>query len=142
MSFEGDIIKFTNRSVKEVDRIRRGVIIDLFSAVINDTPADTGLLRGNWQTSVGKPKNSKLSREDKTGSAAKAKIANNLGKFGDAVHMTNNLAYAKVAEYGGWNGPTEKVTSDGFSRKASKGMVRKNALRIKKRIRKLAAQAK
>ena len=140
MSFQSDIINFTNRSAKEVDRIRRGTIIKLFSQVIDDTPVDTGRLRGNWRTSVGKPINGSLKRKDRNGTATKAKILSKLGKFGDSVHMTNNLPYAKVAEYGEWNGPTEKVNGEGFSRKATKGMVRKNALRAKKILRRMARQ--
>ena len=140
MSFQSDIINFTNRSTKEVDRIRRGTIIKLFSQVIDDTPVDTGRLRGNWRTSVGKPINGTLIQNDKSGLRAKGKILNKLGTFGDSVHMTNNLPYAKVAEYGEWNGPTEKVNSSGFSRKATKGMMRKNALRAKKILRRIARQ--
>ena len=142
MSFQSDIINFTNKSAKEVDRIRRGTIIKLFSQVIDDTPVDTGLLRGNWRTSVNKPKNTPLIQTDKSGARAKGKIPSKLGYFGDSVHMTNNLPYAKVAEYGLWNGPTEKVNGEGFSRKATKGMMRKNAIRAKKILRRMARQKK
>ena len=138
MSFEGDIIKFTNKSVAEADKIRRGVILKLFSAVIDDTPVDTGRLRGNWQTSVNEPKENELAQTDRGGNRAKAKIANNLGKFGDTVYFSNNLAYAKVAEYGEWDGPTDKVTGDGFSKKAPAGMVRKNAIRFQTILKRLA----
>lgn len=140
MSFQSDIINFSNKSAKEVDRIRRGTIIKLFSQVIDDTPVDTGRLRGNWRTSVNKTLDGTLIQNDKSGLRAKGKILNKLGTFGDSVHMTNNLPYAKVAEYGEWNGPTEKVTSSGFSRKATKGMMRKNALRAKRILRKMARQ--
>ena len=138
MSFEGDIIKFTNKSVAEADKIRRGVILKLFSAVIDDTPVDTGRLRGNWQTSVNAPKENELAQTDRGGNRAKAKIAKNLGKFGDTVYFSNNLPYAKVAEYGEWNGPTDKVTGDGFSKKAPAGMVRKNAIRFQNILKRLA----
>jgi len=138
MSFESDIIRFTNKSEKEADKIRRAVIIKLFSSVVDDTPVDTGRLRGNWQTSVGKPNNSTLSGKDLNGSKSKTKILSNLGKFGDKVHFTNNLPYAKVAEYGEWNGPTDKVNSSGFSKKSPRGMVRKNAIRFQKILKKLA----
>jgi hypothetical protein len=138
MSFEGDIIRFTKKTEKEADKIRRGIIIKLFSAVIDDTPVDTGRLRGNWQTSVGSPKNTTLQKTDKGGNQAKTKIISNLGKFGDKVHLTNNLPYAKVAEYGEWNGPTDKVTGDGYSKKAPAGMVRKNAVRFQRILKRLA----
>ena len=140
MSFQSDIINFSNKSAKEVDRIRRGTIIKLFSQVIDDTPVDTGLLRGNWRTSVNKTIDGTLIQTDKNGTRAKGKIPGKLGYFGDSVHMTNNLDYAKVAEYGEWNGPTEKVTASGFSRKATKGMMRKNAIRAKKILTRMARQ--
>mgnify|MGYP000551108017 CR=1 FL=1 len=63
-----------------------------------------------------------------------------MGKFGDSVYLTNNLPYAKVAEYGEWKGPTDKVTSDGFSKKASKGMVRKNAMRFARILKRVAKE--
>lgn len=138
MSFEGDIINFTNKTEVEVDRIRRGVIIKLFSAVIDDTPVDTGLLRGNWLTSVNKPREDKLIQKDPNGVRAKYKIVSNLGSFGDTVFLSNNLPYAKVAEYGEWNGPTDKVTGDGFSKKAPAGMVRKNAIRFQRILKRIA----
>lgn len=138
MSFEGDIIRFTNKTYQEADRIRRGVIIKLFSAVIDDTPVDTGRLRGNWQTSVGKPKENEILQTDKNGTRSKTKILNNLGKFGETVYLSNNLPYANVAEYGQWNGPTDKVTGQGFSKKAPAGMVRKNAIRFQSILKRLA----
>tara|TARA_R110000772_G_scaffold162165_2_gene273364 strand:+ start:812 stop:1237 length:426 start_codon:yes stop_codon:yes gene_type:complete len=141
MSFQSDIINFSNKKVAKVDRIRRAIILKLFTAVILDTPVDTGLLRGNWQTSVGKPKDGVNSTPDKYGRRL-AVISNNLGKFGDDVHMTNNLPYAKVAEYGEWNGPTDKVNSSGFSRKAPSGMMRKNANRFRKILKRVARETK
>lgn len=140
MSFEDEIIKFSNRSVVEADKIRRGVILKLFSSVIDDTPVDTGLLRGNWQTSVGTPKDGELVTTDKQGNRAKTIIPNKLGNFGDTVHMVNNLPYAKVAEYGEWNGPSEKVTGDGYSMQAPAGMVRKNVARFKTILKRIARQ--
>jgi len=140
MSFESDVIRFSNKSFAEVDRIRRGVILKLFTAVILDTPVDTGLLRGNWQTSVGRARRYQLKTPSKGGGIAINKIGNNMGKFGDSVYLTNNLPYAKVAEYGEWNGPTDKVTSDGFSKKASKGMVRKNAMRFARILKRVAKE--
>lgn len=137
MSFEDDIIRFTNKSVAEADKIRRGVILKLFSAVIDDTPVDTGLLRGNWQTSVGKPKEGTNITPDRGGGRAKAVISNKLGKFGDSVHMVNNLPYAKVAEYGEWNGPTQKVNSAGYSIQAPAGMVRKNVTRFRQILKRI-----
>lgn len=134
MSFQGDIVKFTDKTEKRLEQIRRGTILKLFTAVSKDTPVDKGMLRGNWQTSVSKPKDGEIERLDPDGSAVKAEISNNLGKYGQPVHFTNNLPYAKVAEYGLWGTGSfsKKVTSKGFSRKATKGMMRKNAIRFQR----------
>ena len=118
--------------MKRMEQIRRGTILQLFKDVSRDTPVAKGLLRGNWQTAIGQPKNSIIERKDKAGTQVEAEISGNLGEYGDTIHLTNNLPYAKVAEYGEWNGPTALVTAKGFSRKASKGMMRKNAIRFNK----------
>ncbi len=51
------------------------------------------------------------------------------------MFLTNNLPYAEVAEFGGWKGPTEKVTDEGYSRQSPAGMVRKNVVRFNQLIR-------
>lgn len=140
MSLERDIAKFAIKSNKNVEQVRRGVILKLFAAVINDTPVDTGRLRGNWQTSVRAPAKGVKTVDDKSGSLALSKLFSYDFTNKDAF-LTNNLPYARVAEYGEWSGPTSKVTGKGYSRKSPAGMVRKNTRRfrllIQKQIKKL-----
>lgn len=132
-TFAATVHTFQNRSLVWLERTRRGVVLKLFGSIVMDTPVDTGRLRGNWQTSVSAPKSGELEREDKTGSITVSEIQGNMGdgSRGDiSVFFTNNLPYAEVAEYGGWDGPTEKVTEEGYSRKSPAGMVRRNVARI------------
>jgi hypothetical protein len=68
---------------------------------------------------------------DKAGTIVTATIAQKVGGVGKVNYLVNNMPYAEVAEYGGWNGPTDKVTESGFSTQAPEGMVRINFIRIK-----------
>ena len=116
MSFSGDIEKFSKGSIETADKIRREFILKLFSAVIKDTPVDTGRLRGNWFPKVGSPSREK--KETAKENESIPRIPGNLGKFGDTVYMSNNLDYAAGIEY------------EGRSRiKAPAGMVRINIAR-------------
>lgn len=101
----------------KIDKVRRASILELFNLVIDGTPVDTGMLRGNWQTSVNAPTTGAIDREDKPGAAAKAEALANLGSLVDVVYMVNSLPYVERIEY------------EGYSAQAPEGMVRKNALR-------------
>lgn len=101
----------------KIDKVRRASILELFQLVILATPVDTGMLRGNWQTSVNAPVVGGIDREDKGGSAAIAEALANLGSLVDVVYMVNSLPYVEKIEY------------EGHSAQAPEGMVRKNALR-------------
>jgi hypothetical protein len=138
MSFEKQILNFSQVSAEKAESTRRAIILKLFSSIIDDTPVDTGLLRGNWLTGAKQPKNYQIKTPDKSGSTAKEKIEANLGDFGDTVYFSNNLPYASVAEYGKWKGPSEKVTTDGYSIQAPSGMVRKNVARFNEIFRRIA----
>ncbi len=78
---------------------------ELFTAIIQDTPVDTGQLRGNWQTSIGSPSNSDLRGTlDPSGSTAISTAKSvvetfTLNKDTD-IFMTNNLDYAQSIEFG------------------------------------------
>ena len=143
MSFTSDIQKFAEKSGKSVEKIRRGVIIKLFTAIIKDTPVGNpddwniseaqkvairatgymgGMLRANWQTTAGLPAEGQISSTDEN--TAIAKIQTNLGEPEQDVFMVNNLPYVLPVEY------------DGHSHtKAPAGMVRKNVIRFQKLIR-------
>lgn len=102
MSIIDEFNKFSQASEAEAERIIRGTAISLFGAIITDTPVISGRLRGNWQTSTGKPKTSQLNRDDKSGAAASSEAASvaNGFKIADNLYLANNLIYAEVIENG------------------------------------------
>lgn len=84
----------------------------------NDAPAGYtgGTLRGNWQTTIGRPAGSILNDKDKSGSKVSAKASAVTSRFSingtQSLFFTNNLPYAYRVEYGRW------------SQQAPSGMVR------------------
>ena len=130
-SFASDLRKFAERTNKSLDDTCRAVAIKWFSSTVMGTPVDTGRLRGNWQMTLGAPAAGVTNLLDKAGTIVTATIAQKVGGVGKVNYLVNNLPYAEVAEYGGWNGPTDKVTESGFSTQAPEGMVRINFIRIK-----------
>jgi predicted short-subunit dehydrogenase-like oxidoreductase (DUF2520 family) len=117
MSFSAAVAKYGVTALDKVDKIRRASILDLIGLIIEATPVDTGLLRGNFQASINAPVTSKTDREDKTGDAVIAEAMANLGSLADIFFLTNNLPYAERIEY------------EGFSAQAPEGMVRISAAR-------------
>lgn len=100
MSFSTEVAFFRGKSMATLDKVRRASILELFSMVIDRSPVDTGLFRGNWQTSVGNPVRSQTTRKDPSGDQAKAEVLANLGGLFDVVWMTNNLDYSEKLEEG------------------------------------------
>lgn len=133
MSFSRDIAGFRKKTIKRTIDLKRAVSIKLFSAIIQDTPVETGRLRANWNTSLNIEDKATRSELDKEGALATALVESKaaLADLNDALILCNSLPYARVAEFGEWSGPTDKVTGSGFSRKAPAGMVRKNVDRFK-----------
>lgn len=119
MDFSDSIKRFAEAANKNVLNVRRAVGMKLFSAVILDTPVDTGRLRGNWQASVGSPKEGQVgvrSAADATNEVTQAVLS----VHGDqALILRNNLPYAYRIEYEGWS-----------HTKAPAGMMRINIARF------------
>ena len=121
MSFTSDVHRISEKYQADFEEIARGSFIELFTAVIFDTPVDIGRLRGNWQCTKNSPASSDVDRTG--GSGAKAEVdatVTNLGVY----YLTNNLPYAERIEYG-WS-----------RAKAPEGMVRRNVQRFPKILRK------
>jgi hypothetical protein len=145
MSFASDVAKFAQKAGKSVDETGRTIVLELFGIIIQDTPADTGRARGNWQTTIGSPASGEISRAGEDG--ALADLEREVGSFGagKTIYLANNLPYAWKLEYGGYGtgpGSTEKTTRDGYSVQAPYGMVRKNVARIQSIVKKAAQDNK
>ena len=128
MSFSQQLRVASKRIDKRGQDIFRAVYIRLFSAVIRDTPVDTGRARGNWQISSKGPATGVLDVEDKSGSIT----INTVNTFrldkGKVVYLTNNLPYINRLEYDGW------------SKQAPGGMARKNVIRFQRLLKEAVAK--
>ena len=122
MSFSDDIGKFQDEAIKETEEVARRASFKLFRAIINDTPVDTGTLRGNWQTSAESPKLNRLKKRSASVAISEALSGSNSLSDEKPIYFTNNLEYAERIEYG-------------YSRvKSPQGMVRKNLSNVKRYI--------
>ncbi len=121
MSLSAQITGFGLRANQRADKVRRGVAIKLFSAIILDTPVDTGRLRGNWRVSVKKPQLEAIDRESKSGAEPNHEVIETLKPpAGESdLYLTNNLGYVNRIEFDGWS-----------HTKAPQGMVRRNVIRF------------
>jgi hypothetical protein len=126
MSFSAAVNAWGHDALVTIDRVRRASALEVFSLAIQGTPVDTGLLRGNWQTSINSPQLRTTDRKDPGGSAAIAEALANLGSLVDVVYMVNSLPYAERIEY------------EGYSRQAPEGMVRIAAARWQEIVEKKA----
>ena len=108
-----------NLTTKKMETLIKKSVFDLTSAIIANTPVDTGRARANWQVSFNTPKEDKLDTLDKSGNAtiskANDKILNN--KVPTTYYITNNLPYIMRLEYG-------------WSKQSPAGMVRINLLKF------------
>jgi len=130
--FTRKISDFAVKSIDKCDKVRRTVIIQLFSAIILDTPVLEGRLRGNWQTKAKNPITGTTDRVDKTGTATTNEVVNQVISAGseDSIYMTNNLPYARRIEY------------DGYSSKSLQGMMRRNVARFERLVRQEAKKVR
>lgn len=119
--FDAAVNKFAAKALDRVRRTRGGFVENLFQAVVDHTPVDTGMLRSNWQSASGRrPQGLSGLRGE---SAVEAEIASAAASVGDndgEMFLVNNLPYAAAVEYGyhGAGGPAEE------SRKSPAGMLR------------------
>lgn len=120
-NFSAQIARFGKGAVDKIERVRRGVVLKLFTAVVMDTPVLTGRLRGNWRVSEGQPVLDTLDRVDPAGGAVLAEVGATVVKSkGDTtLFLSNSLPYAQRIEYDGWS-----------HTKAPEGMVRRNVARF------------
>lgn len=130
MSFGSDVAKFARLTNSSLDQTGRAIALELFGSIIRDTPVDTGRARGNWQTSIGTPKEDEI---DRIGPGpALAEAASETAKFGmgKLVWLSNNMPYIYRLEFLGW------------SNQAPSGFARKNVARIQSIVRRAASENK
>ena len=124
MTFASDVSRIAKDMGESVEDVASATFIELFSSVIKDTPALSGRLRGNWQTTKNSPASGELDRIGIAGSISDAfSTINKPGLY----YLTNNLPYAERVEFDGWS-----------HTKAPRGMVRINVKRLDQILRKKA----
>lgn len=116
MSWDSDWKKISDKVDRVMSQAIRATLFEVSTAIIKETPADTGRARGNWQASVGRGASGEVS----VGSvrSGEARAISNVDQtvsvaVGDIYYLTNNLPYIERLEYG-------------WSKQAPSGMVRKN----------------
>lgn len=114
MTFALDISKLVKKYSGNVDKAVRTAGFELVRRVVNNTPVDTGRLRGNWQATIDVPATGTLERDDKAGQATIQAAMPAIAQMpGRVFWLSNNLPYARRIEYEGHS-----------SIKAPAGMVR------------------
>lgn len=118
MSLSRDIKRFSEKARAAAEKIVRETEIELYSAVILQTPVDTGRARGNWFFSTDVPSDRVTDQADTSGQTTISVMQSEArsAKFPRAAILTNNLPYAIPLE-------------EGSSAQAPAGMVRVNAKR-------------
>lgn len=116
---------------KRLDTVHREVSIKLFTAIVYDTPIDTGLARGSWHPTLGVPFMGGPTRVDKGGNvvANQIELTFKSATINEVSFLSNNVPYIVPLEYG-------------WSRQASEGMVRINVARFHRIVSEEVAAAK
>jgi len=123
MDIINEWVEFTEQ---QIDDTLQTIVMKVGETIVRLSPVDTGLFKGNWQLSIDKTTSSSLTRTDPDGNATLADMASKVNSFtaGQIAYIQNHVLYGYDLEYGTYNGPTEKVTDEGFSRQAPEGMLR------------------
>jgi hypothetical protein len=95
-SLKAQIAAFAQKNEARFDALARQSVQALAHGVVEDTPLDTGFLRGSWQPSIGEPSMTHKGEMDASGGLITAKLASIIPqiKTGVIFHMMNNAAYA------------------------------------------------
>lgn len=134
--FSLDISKFIEKTTKNAEAKVRIICLDLLTGIVIKTPVDTGRARANWQASINTPKTGEINYDGDAGSGAVAGMTSGGSNFaigrgdgavkqapGNVFWITNNLPYISRLEFEGW------------SKQASKGMVRVTIDEVQRKLR-------
>lgn len=112
MSFSADVSRWINKTQLSSDVVFRKLGVDGFGGVLKRSPVDTGRFRASNRISVNKidtsvepPRENRSSKAGGTRAATATDLATasskvSRAKFGDTIHITNSLPYAKPLENG------------------------------------------
>lgn len=135
-TFARDLERFAKKTKLTVDQVHRGVVLELFSSVVRDTPVDTGRARANWLPAANTARTETVEWPEQGAKAMAttrtlAEIENVArdAKAGDVTIMTNNLPYIGRLE-------------EGSSTQAPQGMVRRNVDRVRANLKRIINKAR
>lgn len=134
----GRVKKAINNLESTLDKDLRGVYFAGLSAIIKETPVDSGRARNNWFLTVNAPSNKTTTAKSRGLGAIRQLSKMPKSVLGKTLYFTNNLPYAHLLEYGGFTKkPETDKTIKGFSKQAPNGFVRKNVIKMQNKLRKL-----
>jgi hypothetical protein len=124
-NFMDVINEWVEKVDRDIDRVLQTVVLLVGRSVVTLSPVDTGRFKGNWQMSIDETIDNSLVRYDPEGTQTLNDMARVANRFtaGQMAYIQNHVLYGTDLELGLYNGPTAKVTDDGFSRQAPAGMV-------------------
>jgi len=135
--FKSDLEKFARAVDIGIEVVVKKIAIDIFTATVRRTPVAKGALRASWVIGVNivssdivNVSGGKLSKSGATAIANQQKSKLSKFKLGDSINITNNQPYCLVVEYGMFSGSGPKITAQGYSTQAPKGMLRKSIQEI------------
>jgi len=125
-------------------RVRDGVLLKLFGAVIKSTPVAEGRARGAWNTGINNVSLDNQANAPK-GQAPLRRSAEKLrpSEMEDTIYFSNNLPYISALEFGEYPGVGPKTVQGAggiYSKQAPSGMVRQNIARFSNLIAREAAR--
>lgn len=112
--FSVPIAKLAERVKLDIETVARKSAFELFTAVVNKSPVDTGRFRANWNYSLGSPDGSATASTTQGRGLQEASKALNM-PIGGVAWLSNGLPYSKRLEYGS-------------SKQAPSGMIRVSAI--------------
>lgn len=120
------ISEWVEETEVKMDDILQTILIQIGTMVVRLSPVDTGRFRSNWHLTIESESGASTLGYDRDGQSTINLIASAANSFtaGQVAYIQNNVLYGDDLEYGLYNGPTAKVTSEGYSTQAPNGMVR------------------
>jgi hypothetical protein len=139
LSFEKQVNDFSIDVIDEADKAIKGTAIQLFRDIIIASPVDEGRFRSNWFVRKDAPSTKSNPNAIKSEQEIIKRTSDKISSYEsyNSITLTNNLPYSQVIEFGGYktgsaSSPDSKVTAQGYSKQAPKGVVRVNVLRFRK----------
>jgi hypothetical protein len=116
MSFAAEFDAAFEKSVGFVKSVRNAAVLQVGNKIIDDTPVDTGALKGSWKASLGVPSSDGSEILDGSGQIPKAALKAAVEAWPEegSLFQTNFQDYSEGVEF------------DGYSVKQPAGMVRRN----------------